>query len=40
LPELIALSTRVLMMRSGKMVGELPHAQATQESVLRLMTGV
>ncbi len=40
LPELIALSTRVLVMRSGKMVGELPHAQATQESVLRLMTGV
>jgi ABC-type sugar transport system ATPase subunit len=40
LPEVIALSTRVLVMRQGRIVGELPHADATQDAVLRLMAGV
>jgi ABC-type sugar transport system ATPase subunit len=40
LPELINLSTRVLVMREGRLVGELPREQISQESVLRLMAGV
>ncbi|HEY7086588.1 MAG TPA: sugar ABC transporter ATP-binding protein [Tepidisphaeraceae bacterium] len=40
LPEVLNLSTRILVMRSGRIVGELPREKATQESVLRLMAGV
>ncbi len=40
LPEVINLSTRILVMREGRIAGELPLANATQDSVLRLMTGV
>ena len=40
LPEVLAMSTRVLVMREGKMVGELSREEATQEKVLRLMAGV
>jgi ABC-type sugar transport system ATPase subunit len=40
LPEVIALSSRILVMRDGRLVGEIPHGQATQENVLRLMAGV
>ncbi|QYM79149.1 sugar ABC transporter ATP-binding protein [Horticoccus luteus] len=40
LPEVINLSSRVLVMRDGRLVGELTRAAATQDSVLRLMTGV
>jgi ABC-type sugar transport system ATPase subunit len=40
LPEVLAMSTRVLVMREGKLVGEVPREQATQERVLRLMAGV
>ena len=40
LPEVINLSTRILVMRDGHLVGELPREQATQEGVLRLMAGV
>lgn len=40
LPEVINLSSRILVMRDGHLAGELPRAAATQESVLRLMTGV
>jgi ABC-type sugar transport system ATPase subunit len=40
LPEVLAMSTRVLVMREGRIVGELPREQATQERVLRLMAGV
>ena len=39
LPEVINLSNRILVMRDGVIAGELPRAKATQESVLRLMTG-
>ena len=40
LPEVINLSHRVLVMREGAVAGELTRAEATQEAVLRLMTGV
>ena len=40
LPEVISLSTRILVMRNGRVAGELPHAAATQDAVLRLMAGV
>ncbi len=40
LPEVLNLSSRILIMREGRLVGELPRAQATQENALRLMAGV
>ena len=40
LPEVIALSHRVLVMRQGQLVAEVLHADATQEKLLRLMAGV
>jgi ABC-type sugar transport system ATPase subunit len=40
LPELLALSTRILVMRGGRLVGELPRDQATADGVLRRMAGV
>lgn len=40
LPEVINLSTRILVMREGHLVGELSRTNATQDAVLRLMTGV
>jgi ABC-type sugar transport system ATPase subunit len=40
LPEVINLSTRILVMRDGHIAGELSRAEATQEAVLRLMAGV
>ena len=40
LPELLNLSSRVLVMRQGGLVGELKRDEVTQERVLRLMAGV
>jgi ABC-type sugar transport system ATPase subunit len=40
LPEVLNLSTRVIVMRSGRIVGEVPRESATQENILRLMAGV
>lgn len=40
LPEVINLSTRILVLREGVIAGELPRAEATQDAVLRLMAGV
>ena len=40
LPEVINLSTRILVMRDGKIAGELSRQESSQESVLRLMAGV
>jgi ABC-type sugar transport system ATPase subunit len=40
LPEVIALSHRILVMRQGQLVAEVAHADATQEQLLRLMAGV
>jgi ABC-type sugar transport system ATPase subunit len=40
LPELIGLSTRILVMRRGALAGEVPRGKADQATVLRLMAGV
>ncbi len=40
LPELLGLSTRILVLREGRVRGELSRAQATQEGLLRLMAGL
>jgi ABC-type sugar transport system ATPase subunit len=40
LPEVINLATRVMVMRNGRLVAEVPREQATQEHLLRLMAGV
>jgi ABC-type sugar transport system ATPase subunit len=37
LPEVLNLSTRMLVLRAGRVVGELSRADATQEAVMRLM---
>jgi ABC-type sugar transport system ATPase subunit len=40
LPEVIALSHRVLVMRQGEIVAELPREEVSQEKLLRLMAGI
>jgi ABC-type sugar transport system ATPase subunit len=40
LPELLSLSSRVLVLRNGNLRGELSRAHATQSAVLRLMAGL
>jgi ABC-type sugar transport system ATPase subunit len=40
LPEVLNLSTRIIVMRGGRIVGQVLREQATQETVLRLMAGV
>jgi ABC-type sugar transport system ATPase subunit len=40
LPELLNLSTRILVLRGGRLVSELPRERATQEGLLRLMAGL
>lgn len=40
LSELLNLSTRVLVLREGRIAGEIPRAAATQEDLLRLMSGL
>lgn len=40
LPELLALSTRILVLNRGRIVAELPRAAATQDALLRHMAGV
>jgi ABC-type sugar transport system ATPase subunit len=40
MPEVLRLSTRILIMREGRLAGELPAATATQDKLLRLMAGV
>ena len=40
LPELLSLSHRILVLRQGRLVGEVPAAQATQDQLMRLMSGV
>jgi ABC-type sugar transport system ATPase subunit len=40
LPELLNLSTRVLVMREGRLVGQVKRDELTQDRVLRLMAGV
>ncbi|HEY4306080.1 MAG TPA: sugar ABC transporter ATP-binding protein [Gemmatimonadaceae bacterium] len=40
LPELLNLSSRILVLRRGRMVGEVGRAEANQDALLRLMTGL
>ena len=38
LPEVLALSDRIVMMREGRVSGEIARADATQEKLMTLMT--
>ena len=38
LPEVLALADRIVVMREGRLRGELAGAEATEESVMRLAT--
>jgi ABC-type sugar transport system ATPase subunit len=40
LPELIGLCGRILVMRGGRVAGELPRAQFSEAALMRLMAGV
>jgi ABC-type sugar transport system ATPase subunit len=40
LPEVLHLSTRILVLREGRLAGELSRADANQAAVMRLMAGV
>jgi ABC-type sugar transport system ATPase subunit len=40
LPEILHLSTRIMVMREGRIVGELQRAEASQEKLLRMMSGL
>ncbi|CAA9543105.1 MAG: Ribose ABC transport system, ATP-binding protein RbsA [uncultured Thermomicrobiales bacterium] len=40
LPEILGMSDRVLVMRQGRIAGELGRAEATQEAIMGLATGV
>ena len=40
LPEVMSLSRRILVMREGRVAGELSSAEATQTALMRLMAGV
>jgi inositol transport system ATP-binding protein len=38
LPEVLALSDRIVLMRAGRVSGEIVGAQATQEALMAMMT--
>ena len=40
MPEVLNLSTRIIVFRAGRVVGELSRAEASQEALMRLMAGV
>ncbi|HEV7498841.1 MAG TPA: sugar ABC transporter ATP-binding protein, partial [Vicinamibacteria bacterium] len=40
MPELLALCTRIVVLRAGRVVGELARAEATEAALAHLMTGV
>ena len=40
LPEVLRLSERILVLRDGRLAGQLSRADATQESLLRMMAGL
>ena len=40
LPEIIHLATRILVVRGGRIVDEVPRSAATQERLLRAMAGL
>jgi ABC-type sugar transport system ATPase subunit len=39
LPEILNLSTRIIVLREGRTAGELPRAEASQYALMRLMAG-
>ena len=39
LPEIIGMSDRIVVMHEGKIMGELPGSEATEEDILMLATG-
>ncbi len=39
LPEVLAMSDRILVMRQGRIAGELSRSQATQERIMAMATG-
>jgi ABC-type sugar transport system ATPase subunit len=39
LPEVLAMSDRVLVVHQGRIAGDLPHEQATQEAIMHYATG-
>ena len=40
LPEVLNLCTRIIVLREGRIAGELPRGSATQDGLMRLMAGV
>jgi rhamnose transport system ATP-binding protein len=40
LPELLTLAQRIVVLRQGQIVAELPRAAATPDAVLRAMAGL
>jgi ribose transport system ATP-binding protein len=40
LPELVNLCTRIIVLREGRIAGDLPRGSATQDALMRLMAGV
>ena len=40
LPELLSLSSRILVLRAGRLVGEVAATNATQDGLLRMMAGI
>ena len=40
LPEILGMSDRVLVMREGRLAGEFPRAEATQERIIEAAAGV
>jgi len=40
LPEVLNLCTRILVLREGRIAGEVPRGAATQDGLMRLMAGV
>jgi ABC-type sugar transport system ATPase subunit len=40
LPEVLNLCTRIIVLREGRIAGELPRGSATQDALMRLMAGV
>jgi ABC-type sugar transport system ATPase subunit len=40
LPELVNLSTRIIVLREGRVTGELTRAEATQDALMRKMAGI
>ena len=40
LPEILHLSSRIIVLRQGRLAGEVPRARASQDALMRIMAGV